>query len=320
MIAFKTPLSSLKRLLENDFSEKFIIIFTIKRTNDKNDDIIIEEEKKIIINSTINKVRIISEIIEEEYIKDPTINHYNFDISNLEQMLNRKIKSNEIINIIGKMVGHHCEEKNLEKEGQEQEFLQAMISVLDGEKPKVICKFHNDKLDGIISYIRRNTGDSLDGTGKYLKLSGGAAMCSYYPLSHLIQYDENIDKVYINYINDGKVYTQKDAWIEFDFVQSKINITSYTIRSSEHAPNLNCHPKSWKIIGSNNQNTWDLIDIKQNREEMNGPHICQHFECERKSRMHYRYIRYVQLDDWMTNGIAKYSICLSCMEFFGSIL
>ena len=316
MIAYTTPISSLKRLLENDFSGKFIIIFTIKRTNDENGGIIIEEEKKIIINSTVNKVRIISEIIEEEYVKDPTINQYSFDISHLEQMLNRKIKANEIVGIIGKMIDHG----DLENEGQEQEFFQAMVSVLDGEKPKVFCKFHNDKLDGIISYIRRNTGDSLDGTGKYLKLTGGASMCPYYPLSHLIQYDDNIDKVYINYFNDGKVYTQKDAWIEFDFVQSKINVTSYTIRSSEHAPNMNCHPKSWKIIGSNDQNAWDLIDIKQNREEMNGPHICQHFECERKSRMHYRYIRYVQLENWMPKCIAKYSICLSCMEFFGSIV
>lgn len=316
MIAYKTPISSLKRLLENDFSGKFIIIFTIKRTNDENGGIIIEEEKKIIINSTVNKVRIISEIIEEEYVKDPTINQYSFDISHLEQMLNRKIKANEIVGIIGKMIDHG----DLENEGQEQEFFQAMVSVLDGEKPKVICKFHNDKLDGIISYIRRNTGDSLDGTGKYLKLTGGASMCPYYPLSHLIQYDDKIDKVYINYFNDGKVYTKKDAWIEFDFVQSKINVTSYTIRSSEHAPNMNCHPKSWKIIGSNDQNAWDLIDIKQNREEMNGTHICQHFECERKSRMHYRYIRYVQLENWMPKCIAKYSICLSCMEFFGSIV
>ena len=136
--------------------------------------------------------------------------------------------------------------------------------------------------------------------------------------------DKDIEKVY-NTLNIGNL-TEDDALIDFDFVNKKINMKSYSIRTSYSAINA-YHPKSWQFVGSNDHEKWDLIDMKENNNELNGPRNISHFECSNKNGF-YRYIKFIQTENWnnlsyYTNigyyGMYKYYIGLSSIEFFGSI-
>lgn len=142
-----------------------------------------------------------------------------------------------------------------------------------------------------------------------------------------MKYDaDNIDKYYFNYyynneINHGK-NTEKDGWVEFDFKLFKVDIFSYTIRSTPYEANKYHHPKSWKIVGSNDRNSWDIIDQKLNNGELNGKSRQVCFQCNIEHPKKYRYIRYVQEDAWCDGKTVtpnKYCIHIACFEFFGDL-
>ena len=80
---YETPISYLKRLIEQDKSEKFQIFIKISKKkfisnfklNQKSD-----YENQTIITTTINKARIISKKINESYLIDQTIIEYYLTI------------------------------------------------------------------------------------------------------------------------------------------------------------------------------------------------------------------------------------------------
>ena len=184
------------------------------------------------------------------------------------------------------------------------------------DKRKIECNFTGDELSGIISYLKRKNGEDLTKLG-ILSMSGGYPNASY-PITNLIKYDQNHINDYF-YNNSYKCpSSESDSWIEFDFVNRKVNLTSYTIRTSENDSNHYWNPKSWRIAGSNDRNEWDTIDHQENQSQLNG-RVKQHrFECS-KSDKYYRYIRYIQEDSW-NSSISKYTFRLSCVEFFGSVV
>ena len=152
-----------------------------------------------------------------------------------------------------------------------------------------------------------------------MKISGGGSRNDiYYPLTNLIKYDSNqIQKYYYNYAN-SKHANEREGWIEFDFGQRTINLTSYTIRTNSSNPNWN-HPKTWRIVGSNDKDHWVTLDHQTNNSDLRGSNLQHRFECENKDKNYYRYIKYTQEDNWNSNHQEKYDIYLTCIEFFGSI-
>lgn len=317
MFTYTKPIESIKRLLQNDLSGKFNINLIIKRIDNKTENIMIEHESKITISSTINKARIISEVINEEYIKDPTINQFTFDISKIEEKMQRKLKTREILKFFNTILNQLGDETI--KIESDKELNDALLKLIDGKYSSIICEYNqNNKLNGIISYIRKVTNGSIDINNDNLVLSAGTNESPNYPLSNIIKYDDqDINKLYVNYYANEQSHDIKNTWIKFDFVQRKINVTSYTIRLYGQTKNFNYYPKSWKIMGSNS-NEWELIDEKINVKETNGNQLFCHFECERKSG-YFRYIKFIQLDNHYNNENTKYATCISCIEFFGSI-
>ena len=97
-------ISQLMRLLEYDVSKEFKIIVNIVENNKKYDNIEIYEETNIIINTTINRARIISRNIDELYISDQTIDHYEIKLSNIQdENISQKVV--EVFNILLKSIG-----------------------------------------------------------------------------------------------------------------------------------------------------------------------------------------------------------------------
>lgn len=61
----------------------------------------------------------------------------------------------------------------------------------------------------------------------------------------------------------------KDSWICFDFNEHKVIPTNYKIKSIDASAN-SCHPKSWKIQGSNDKNSWENLHESYNDSCLNG--------------------------------------------------
>lgn len=176
---------------------------------------------------------------------------------------------------------------------------------------QIKCEFKGDELNGIFQYLQKNYGDDLE-KKKMLKISGGGRKNSAYPLTNLIKFNDNDRNQY--YYNFNQIIpTENDGWIEFDFVNNKINISSYTIRTKT----ANYCPSSWRIIGSNDQKNWELIDRQTNNSDLMGSYKQHRFDIENNNN-YYRYIRYVQDGSWHNNPQCKYYIYLTCFEFFGT--
>ena len=126
------------------------------------------------------------------------------------------------------------------------------------------------------------------------------------------------DYVPINVLkNDDSDWWSKDvknSWIQFDFKSRSISLKSYSLRSYRG-------PKSWKIEGSNDMNTFILIDQRNKNNDFNSGYVTQHYDLnssEDQMRMRFRYIRITQGDDgnWWNNNHCFY---LNRVEFYGSL-
>lgn len=314
MLVYQTPMTSLNRLLLNDKSTEFKIIFQIKQTKE-HDDIIIEKQKEIIFKTTINKARVISKVINEKYIKDQSIDEHVFPVSKMNQM-----KISDIIDVVSTLIQRGGDQLIQEEKAHLYEQIMAIFDTdMDTiEYYKIIeCQYlENNKFDGIISYLLKKSNGHDDD----LKISTGSITSYYYDsmsnVSNLLLLSD-FDKGFFG------VGYRNSAWIEYDFGNRKINMTSYTIQSLFRSP-YQYQPKTWKFMGSNDHDKWEMIDFKSNNDVLNKGYFNSHFECVRKGK-YYRYIRYVQMGNWNISETYKYSrndrysIALSSIEFFGTI-
>lgn len=134
-------------------------------------------------------------------------------------------------------------------------------------------------------------------------------------LSNLIEYNSNhIDDYFRN--ENGSGLKESEGWIEIDFGKRKINLTSYTLRTSNDNTNGCYHLRTWRILGSNDEKEWTLLDKKTNNSCLNGRFKQHRFECS-TNKDYYQFIRYIQDGSWYNNR--EYCIYLTCIEFFGSL-
>lgn len=305
-------ISSLKRLLSYDKSHEFKIIFQIKYSKETNDDAVIQKEKRIIFTTTINQARVLSKVIDDKYRNDPTIKEHVFIINEMKQ-----VKSADIIDVISRMVNG---EENQMISDDKMYLYNRMIAIFDDENDSpdchsiiIECEYvDNNKLCGIITYIREKANGSVN----EIKLMGGSQHYPNYPIDNLLLFDEaNASQ---GYMCIG--VSRQHAWIEWDFGNRKISMTSYSIQALYKIKDR-FQPKTWKFMGSNDHEKWELIDYKGNVDEMNGGDFSGHFECMKKGEF-YRYIKYIQIDgclSWLAYKHNRYIIAISSIEFFGSI-
>lgn len=222
--------------------------------------------------------------------------------------------------------------ENLDDDIVEQELIRITLFMrqIFGLKENVKCstekvdkgqivkvEFNGDELSGIFSHLKRRLGDDLEKNGA-LKLSGGGEINSSHPLKYLIQYGENeINNCFSN-CNFFFQSSESDSWIEFDFVNRRINLESYTLRSDGNSANTCWKPKSWRIVGSNDHEEWEVIDHRVNSSELKSPGVQHRFE-NTKTDNYYRYIRYIQEEVWDFGSGHNSRIILTRIEFFGSI-
>ena len=119
----------------------------------------------------------------------------------------------------------------------------------------------------------------------------------------------------IDYSNDKMFQSlnEEDSWIKFDFrrLNASINISGYSIISKDGKTDDH-HLKSWNIEGSNDGETWDLIDQRRDVVDLNGPLHKRTFSVEKRND--YKILRL------RITGVAHsgyWVLALSAIEFFG---
>ena len=150
------------------------------------------------------------------------------------------------------------------------------------------------------------------------KLSGGSSLDNgNLILKDGLGSDKSEFKGMINR-NDGHyckdLGTSDKAWIEFDFRERKIHLSSYEIKTC----NRDEGPKSWQILGSNDEVNWTVLSNQMNRMETKGLCVFSKFECT-KNENYYRFIRFNILDTWNTEH-PKYYIHFQYLGLFGLIV
>ena len=321
MFVYQASSNEMQQIMQNDSSPNFRIIFNIERKI-LNGDFEIKKRKQIVINTTIKRARVVSKKIDDGYKKDPSIDQYVFDIEDSEN------QANDFIFILQEIV--ECNSNEIRVPEDKRNVYNQIFHILGNDILRtsnnvIRCEYLFDYMfEGIISYLKQITFDSVDGSSDHLKLTG-TGTDQRFPLSNLLLFEyKDADRIYTNRKHH---LTKDDAWIEYDFGKRKINVTSYSIRTS-YFLNDCFHPKSWKIMGSNDHQNWELIDIKENNEELNGSRRACRFKCTNQNGF-FRYIKYIQIENHRRKiqysrgkpnmEMCQYIIGLSAMEFFGSI-
>ena len=117
--------------------------------------------------------------------------------------------------------------------------------------------------------------------------------------------------------NDDSCWISKDeknSWIQFDFKTRSVSLKSYSLRSKYG-------PKSWKIEGSNDMNTFTLIDQRNNPNDFKHcEYVNQHYNVN-VSQDQFRYIRITQGDEggWCDSSSISHIFYLTRVEFYGSL-
>jgi hypothetical protein len=107
-------------------------------------------------------------------------------------------------------------------------------------------------------------------------------------------------------------YDNSAAWIQFDFKDRLVSVRDYSIKSDGNA---GCHLLRWKLEGSNDGDSWTLLD-QRNTQDLNGSRVVKSYECEPSQSAVYRFVRLTQTGP---NSSNDRHLMLSNIEFFGAL-
>ena len=102
--------------------------------------------------------------------------------------------------------------------------------------------------------------------------------------------------------------------ILFNFRKKKVYVNSYTLATCCNRIGCN-HPKSWDLYGSNDLETWDLLDRRKDDTSLNGNRKAT-FQCLTKKPQAYQFIK-LQMTGKNHNNNTR--LVLSSVEFYGSL-
>lgn len=166
----------------------------------------------------------------------------------------------------------------------------------------ITISFNGDnEFEGIIDYFRKKTNDNIINE---MLITASSIGNSSYPIKNLLNKDTN-----------RKFLTQNtpNSWICFDFKNKKISPTHYSIQT-----HCGCYLiKNWKLEGSNDNVSWDVIDEQTNCEFTHKSNIIHTFQIRNKSDKKFRYLRIFSTGkNWENYN----EIYLSSIEFYGTLI
>ncbi|OHT13869.1 hypothetical protein TRFO_15890 [Tritrichomonas foetus] len=226
--------------------------------------------------------------------------------------------------------------QNLEKEKKE------MSKLIDSYDYQIKCALAvKNPFDGIISNFQKTTnysgrlrndnngeneGENIENFVKivlpikpYLNEENYDNQNGEFSPYNLFKYEnQNVIDKSCYYHNLQKNQADEDNWLIFDFNKNKIKLVAYSIRTNCFGESFS-HPKSFKILGSNDGQKWTPIDSVSNAKELDGSMKCHTFICKENYDKYFQQIKYLQLDTHHPFTDRFGIIAINAFEFFGDL-
>lgn len=171
---------------------------------------------------------------------------------------------------------------------------------------KYIIKFKHkrgEEFNGIMNFLNKKEGGNIHDLG-IIEITSNSI------------YSTCIPKNLIDYQSENFYYSLDDpkACVCFDFKDKKLQISSYSLKSSNFGPN-DYHLKNWVLEVSNDQKNWEIIDEHNDDPVLNGQGIIVTF----KTKTQNSFYQFIRLRQTRTNWYGDYQIRLSKIEFYGKL-
>lgn len=268
--------------LEELFNYKYFTnVFNNKGTKEILNNFI--EERKITNNKIKNLERIIS---EQEQKHQEEMNKNRNDVIDLINKMNSKFEEQSLL--LHKLQKDH---ELLQEEFKKQEI---KLKVYEKQNQK-------QNLINIFESLSKNGNPYLT---KSIDVETTDVNCG--KIQNLFDKSQS---------TEFRLQNQEKPYILIDFKDKRINFPKYYFSVPiESNRNYSGRPKTWIIEGSNDKNSWQLIDKKVNDES-----LCQYgrkntFNCQQINDNYYRFIRIQGIISHTNNNY----FMLSELEFYGT--
>lgn len=168
-------------------------------------------------------------------------------------------------------------------------------------KSKKIVLPHStdEKFNGIINYMKKQPNYTIKITA-----------------SSVDRYNEQPENA-IDFDNINSYYSSKNipnSWLKIDFGEHRVIATDYTLRSCNWNEHYS-HPKSWVIEGSNDNNSWEIIDEEENCQFLVGASLVHTFKMNISKEFKYIRMRCTGPDSSGDNYLP-----ISAFEIYGTLI
>lgn len=170
-------------------------------------------------------------------------------------------------------------------------------------KEEVFDHKEGDEFKGIIGHLTEETGGNIHDNGT-IQITSNSVYSDYYP-RNIVDYQNS------NYYESDD---QENSHVCFDFKDKEIQVTGYSLKSVSWG--INSHNlKSWVVEVSNDQQSWEEIDKRENDSSLNGPNLIATFRTKEKKSF-YRFIRLRLTGKSWSN---YYYVAIASIEFYGKM-
>lgn len=120
-----------------------------------------------------------------------------------------------------------------------------------------------------------------------------------------------------NYFHSG--YSNKEGfyWLCYDFKEKKVKPSHYSVRSYADCSN-SYNIVNWNIEGSNDGETWKVLDSRQNERSLDGSDASNTFEIQNHLEEN-EFYRYLRIHKNGPNANGSNQLIVSSLEYFGII-
>jgi hypothetical protein len=103
-----------------------------------------------------------------------------------------------------------------------------------------------------------------------------------------------------------------EQWFAIDFKAMRVEPTAYAIRSRHQVDP--CCPRSWQILGSDDGETWEILDEQYHLDVMTHCNQSAYFEVATVVKC-----RFIKMKQLGLNGNALNNLAFSSFEVFGRL-
>ena len=163
----------------------------------------------------------------------------------------------------------------------ERQVAQAHLSLIDDVQSEIrklesdILNMTGDPQQGIIASLTRNCGGNVHEEGIVEVTASG---CRFGSLKNVVQLGTN------SYFRSND---EPNSWICYDFKTRRVTPTSYMLISDDRH-----YPRSWVLEVSNDRSTWEVIDRRDDNEDLKEQYVARHFALNAPPSGLFRFVRF----------------------------